>query len=494
MQNSFTNIIQQMGEKSEVVQEIENIVQNAHFVGFAVDVTYSTFTVLTNDAWKERANGIPHNSFLFAASPNWLKSTFDNFTNELKVNIASDEDPEIILLRVTEEYELPSKDIWLATKIDKFKSLETKELHDGVVFDELSRNEIQYAGLKCRVLGTFYIDEHQNLTFGSDIENYYGAKILYVYKPSVEGLENIVNFETQKKIQEELSENHINLSNLVPFGYVRYTSTQRLQKKEAKLAQVYINTNDFLTRRTALFGMTRTGKSNTVKILIKSIKEAAQKHGKKVSQIIFDVNGEYIYVNPQDEGAISTDIDDCFILTFNPNINTNSKNTDNNYTDNKMRSLQFDLFKDLGLTHELIVSLMRSQSISTSTDLESFLGINMYAYYNIDPSDYTQKRRAKRIIALYKFILSKVLGQNILIDNPFGKEIFDQLNENEEEPIFQQKDKFTIEEFENILNKIYEKRKTIKTSSKNILYREDFETLLNFAVKKNSEGWIGYTK
>jgi hypothetical protein len=89
LQNSFTNIIQQMGEKSEVVQEIENIVQNAHFVGFAVDVTYSTFTVLTNDAWKERANGIPHNSFLFAASPNWLKSTFDNFTNELKVNIAS---------------------------------------------------------------------------------------------------------------------------------------------------------------------------------------------------------------------------------------------------------------------------------------------------------------------------------------------------------------------------------------------------------------------
>lgn len=131
----------------------------------------------------------------------------------------------------------------------------------------MSRNEIQYAGLKCRVLGTFYIDEHQNLTFGSDIENYYGAKILYVYKPSVEGLENIVNFETQKKIQEELSENHINLSNLVPFGYVRYTSTQRLQKKEAKLAQVYINTNDFLTRRTALFGMTRTGKSNTVKII-----------------------------------------------------------------------------------------------------------------------------------------------------------------------------------------------------------------------------------
>jgi len=69
-----------MSEKSIIVQEIESIVQNARFVGFAVDVTYSTLTVLTNDAWKERANGIPHNSFLFAASPNWLKPIFDNFS------------------------------------------------------------------------------------------------------------------------------------------------------------------------------------------------------------------------------------------------------------------------------------------------------------------------------------------------------------------------------------------------------------------------------
>jgi len=478
LENSLSNIIQQMSEKSIIVQEIESIVQNARFVGFAVDVTYSTLTVLTNDAWKERANGIPHNSFLFAASPNWLKPIFDNFSyHQLKVNVNSNEEPEIILLRVTEEYELPSKDIWLATKIDKFKSLETKELYDGVIFDELSRNEIQYAGLKCRVLGTFYFDEYGNLTFGSDLENYYGAKILYVYKPSTEGLENIVNFETRKKMQELSAENSINLSELVPFGYVRYTSTQRLQKKEGKSAQVYINPNDFLARRTALFGMTRTGKSNTVKILIKSIKEAAQKHGKKVAQVIFDVNGEYIYINPQDKGAISTDIDDCFILTFNPNINTNN---------NSIRSLQFDLFKDLGVTHELVVSLLRSQGLSASTDLEAFLGIDMYAYCNVDSNDYAGVNRANRIKALYKYILAKVLGINVTIPNPFGDFILNQLEGIEES--LRKKTTFTIEEFEMILNEIHERRDTVVTSSRNKLYREDFETLLNFAVKKNSQG------
>lgn len=46
-------------------------------------------------------------------------------------------------------------------------------------------------------------------------------------------------------MQELSAENSINLSELVPFGYVRYTSTQRLQKKEGKSAQVYINPNDF---------------------------------------------------------------------------------------------------------------------------------------------------------------------------------------------------------------------------------------------------------
>lgn len=483
LENSLTNIIQQMGEKSPIVYEIENIIQSARFVGFAVDVTYSTLTVLTNDTWKERANGIPHNSFLFAASPNWLKPDLGSSSHRLKVNVTYSEEPEIILLRVTEEYELPSKDIWLSTKIDKFKSLETKELNDGVIFDELSRNEIQYAGLKCRVLGTFYFDEYGKLIFGSDLENYYGSKILYVYKPSIEGLENIVNFETRKKIEETSKENFVNLNDLVPFGYVRYTSTQRLQKKEEKSAQVYINPSDFLARRTALFGMTRTGKSNTVKILIKSIREAAQKYGKKVAQVIFDVNGEYIYINPQDKGAISTDIDDCFILTFNPNINTDN---------NSIRSLQFDLFKDLGVTHEIAVSLLKSQNINISTDLEAFLGIDMYAYYNIDHNDYAEIKRSERVKALYKYILAKVLGINIQISNPFGEKILNQIDGIE--PNLYKKNIFTIEEFELILNKIYNKRNEIKTSAGNQLYREDFETLLNFAVKKNSQGKqiVGY--
>ena len=62
--------------------------------------------------------------------------------------------------------------------------------------------------------------------------------------------------------------------------------------------------------RTALFGMTRTGKSNTVKMIIKATAELspsgaklAGKPVKPIGQIIFDVNGEYANDNQQDEGT-----------------------------------------------------------------------------------------------------------------------------------------------------------------------------------------------
>ena len=116
-------------------------------------------------------------------------------------------------------------------------------------------------------------------------------------------------------------------------GKVRYSSTQRFQQTEPDVP-VYISSRDFLGTRTALFGMTRTGKSNTVKMIIKAIREISEKavnpslpqksvdpsqddlqyfeqDGRpkyKVGQIIFDVNGEYANPNLQDEGTAIYDI------------------------------------------------------------------------------------------------------------------------------------------------------------------------------------------
>jgi hypothetical protein len=73
---------------------------------------------------------------------------------------------------------------------------------------------------------------------------------------------------------------------------------------------VYVSPLDFLGKRTALFGMTRTGKSNTVKKIVQATVDIS-KSGvavgddalEGVGQIVFDVNGEYANQNQQDEGT-----------------------------------------------------------------------------------------------------------------------------------------------------------------------------------------------
>src|SRR5262249_5373357 len=52
--------------------------------------------------------------------------------------------------------------------------------------------------------------------------------------------------------------------------------------------------------RTALFGKTRFGKSNTMKVIADTI---LQRGG--AGQIIFDPSGEYTYWNPQDGGCLA---------------------------------------------------------------------------------------------------------------------------------------------------------------------------------------------
>ena len=68
---------------------------------------------------------------------------------------------------------------------------------------------------------------------------------------------------------------------------------------------VLIQASDFIAQRTALFGMTRTGKSNTTKTIAKALFELRSEDGRvRVGQLIFDPNGEYANDNPQDQGCL----------------------------------------------------------------------------------------------------------------------------------------------------------------------------------------------
>ena len=78
----------------------------------------------------------------------------------------------------------------------------------------------------------------------------------------------------------------------------------------------HVSTRDFLGKRTALFGKTRLGKSNTVKLIAQGILDVTRDKP-HAGQIIFDVNGEYANINPQDgESALASAYKDRCIPYF----------------------------------------------------------------------------------------------------------------------------------------------------------------------------------
>lgn len=272
------------------------LVQKENFVGWIYNIDYDSAKVMTNDLWKSNVLGVPHNCFLVAASFNP-----DEFSK------ASEEEQEVILLRVIGTAKLPQDDDIIQTKIDHYQQQD--EVFSANDFDDLTKNQVQFGGLDCRVLGTFFKREGK-LWLGSDIESFSAATKLNVYKPRKDALKIISNFVDplrKEKAEDEAKELGIE-KGIEPFqiGTVRYTSTDRLHRKnEDELVPVSIQPSDFLARRTAVLGMTRTGKSNMIKHTVSVVKKVADDSETNIGQIIYDLNGEYANANKQDKGAIS---------------------------------------------------------------------------------------------------------------------------------------------------------------------------------------------
>ena len=96
------------------------------------------------------------------------------------------------------------------------------------VMDPTTNNLLGYAGVRCRVLGTFYTDLIEGeagpeyaLMFGSDLSNYYPNRGLKVFKARGEVLGRIMNYRDPRL--GSAADNKL----LVKIGNVRYASTNR---------------------------------------------------------------------------------------------------------------------------------------------------------------------------------------------------------------------------------------------------------------------------
>ncbi|MDM3065618.1 DUF87 domain-containing protein [Citrobacter sp. CK180] len=275
------------------------------FVGRPFYLSYDIARLLVCDAWKAQVKGIPAGCFLLAF--------YDG----------EDGVEEAVLLRALSQTKLPTDNDVISSMIEYYKdnldiSGRAGSLKGGKL-DEFTRYEFSFSGLECRVLGVFYRTQKGNIEFGADLENFYAANNYTVYKANRDVLEFIVNQRDDGGLVGQDSEFKI--------GSVRYSSSRRHQSQEESV-NVWVNPKDFLGKRSAMFGMTRTGKSNTVKKVIEATEEISRKalilldsaspetseftsSGSPtfpVGQIIFDVNGEYANANRQDSGTAIYDL------------------------------------------------------------------------------------------------------------------------------------------------------------------------------------------
>ncbi|WP_422860656.1 ATP-binding protein [Flagellimonas sp. S174] len=304
---------------SNLRQELENIAKTDifevakdqnNFIGNPFKIDYNKTSILTCDDWKHNVGGIAQGCFLLA----FYENDFDG-----------EEVQEAILLRALKPCSIPSDSSVINSRIEYFKE-ELKTAGKNREIDTFTRFEFSCSGLECSILGTFYKNKIGQVEFGADIENFYSPHLYKVYKPTDEYLRFIVNLRD--------SDDPLKPDSNFKIGKVRYSSTRKNyseeedSKEENNKESVYVHTKDILGKRTALFGMTRTGKSNTIKSLIEAtvelsgkstleinkdeekFEESAKPYTKDevpkypVGQIIFDVNGEYANKNLQDGTAI----------------------------------------------------------------------------------------------------------------------------------------------------------------------------------------------
>lgn len=286
-----------------------------NFIGRPFYLDYDKAFILINDYWKNKVNGIPQGTFLLAF-----------YDNEEEVS-------EALLLRALRPAKLPTDNDVISSMIEYYKdNLSTSG--KGNQLDQFTKYEFSFSGLECRVLGTFY-KVNDKLEFGADVENFYSPNNYRVFKATDQVLMQIVNQRDSDIIAGNENEFEI--------GYVRYSSSRRFNQENSKLVKVYINPKDFLGKRTALFGMTRTGKSNTVKKIIEATVEISRKAKEilpdkpidlksaakyldpfsdtgapkyPVGQIIFDINGEYANPNMQDEGTAIYELYDKDVIRY----------------------------------------------------------------------------------------------------------------------------------------------------------------------------------
>lgn len=331
------------------------------FVGYVLELGFEEATIITCDPFKQAVGGVPRGSFLLMAPDN-LEGYPPHFT----------------LLRVISTAPTPlSKEVQ-----QTYFELHKKSMPE---LDIWTKGELQWGALSCKSLGMFYPDteDGDRVRFSGDVNNVVSAHRYKAYAPTDELLNLIVNGIVRE-------ENQFSIGNL------RLTEcTLPFADKPLADVDVMVSTNDFRGFRTAMFGKTRLGKSNVVKIIAQSIIETTA-NDKNVGQLIFDINGEYANDNPQD-GSVSLRSgypDRCNVYALTPRPTTPSE------------PLRLNFYEQPDACIGVLSSLLEQHN-QTAQYVRAFASVSLPDLTTIADLPMNEQIRAIRKVQIYWAILDK---------------------------------------------------------------------------------------
>jgi hypothetical protein len=330
------------------------------FVGYVLELGYETAKIITSDPYKLAVGGIPRGSFLIMTPNNSGKMP-----------------PHFTLLRVTGVSPTP-----LSNQVQQtYFELHKKSMPE---LDVWTQSELQWGALDCDVLGMFYADptDMRRLAFSGDVNNVVSAHRYKVFAPDEALLRLIVNGTVKPELQYEL-------------GALRTMECGLFSSGVAPNIPVRISMNDFKGCRTAMFGKTRLGKSNIVKLIAQAMLEATKKD-MTVGQLIFDINGEYANDNPQDgnKSIRSAYADRCEVYALTKREETPSK------------PLRLNFYERPESCISVIKSLLEKDNKS-SDYVRSFANVELPSIESVMKLPGEKRDRPIRKIQIYWAILHK---------------------------------------------------------------------------------------
>jgi len=353
--NALTRFVTEQTAYEETRQ-----IDKLRFVGYVLSLGYDYATIITSDPYKLAVGGIPRGSFLIMTPEN-AESTPPHFT----------------LLRVRGVSTTP-----LTTAVQQtYFELHKKSMPE---LDIWTQSELQWGALECDVLGMFYpnVSNASVVSFSGDVNNVASAHRYRVYAPDSDLLDLVVN-------------GIVKTPGRITLGSLRATECQLGLDGSGSEVSAYISMYDFRGCRTAMFGKTRLGKSNVIKLIAQGMLETTSE-SHDVGQLIFDINGEYANDNPQDGNVSIRSAYEkrctVYALTKRPT------------TESRQLRLNFYEQPDRGLA---VLASLLAQHKRDSIYIKAFTSVNLPSLEQIENADPGDKVRLIRRLQFYWGILKK---------------------------------------------------------------------------------------